>query len=158
MNRRVFVPRESNVADLPGLLGLEHGLLRAALSEDPVRVLQADDLMVLHQIHVIGLQALERFVDLPGGSLFRTAVDLGHEENFLPVPLAQGLAHANLASPVMVVPGVVQDGDAMSDRARDDTNALLLVIGPANGVPALADQRHLVAYTPACPVYVACSA
>src|SRR5205809_3876090 len=147
MNRRVFVPRESDVADLTGLLGLEHGLLRAALSEDPVRVLQADDLMVLHQIHVIGLQALERFVDLLGSSLLRAAIDLGHEENLVPVPIAQRLAHADLASSVMVVPGVVQEGDAVIDRAPDDTNALLLVTGPPNVVPAKADQRHLFTCT-----------
>src|SRR5437016_3861995 len=139
MNRRVFVPREPDVADLTGLLGLEHGLLRAALSEDPVWVLQADDLMVLHQIHVIGLQSLERFVDLLGSSLFRAAIDLGHEENFFPVPVAQRLAHADLASSVMVIPGVVHKSDAMIDRAPDDTNALLLVTGPSNVVPAKTD-------------------
>ena len=147
MNHRIFVPRESDVADLTGLLGLEHGLLRAALSEDPVRVLQADDLMVLHQIHVIGLQALERFVDLLGSSLFGAAIDLGHEENLVPVPVAQRLAHADLASSVMVVPGVVHKSDSMIDRAPDDTNALLLVTGPPNVVSAKADKRHLFTCT-----------
>ena len=44
--------------------------------------------MVLHQIHVIGLQALERFIDLLGSSLLRAAIDLGHEENLVPVPVA----------------------------------------------------------------------
>src|SRR5207249_9835026 len=127
MNRGVFVPRESDVADLTGLLGLEHGLLRTALSEDPVRVLQADDLMVLHQINMIGLQALERFVDLLGSSLLRAAVDLGHEENFVPVTVAQGLAHADLAAAVMVVPGIIHKGDALIDRTPDDANSLPLV-------------------------------
>ena len=47
----------------------------------------------------------------------------------------------------MVVPGVVHKSDAMIDRAPDDTNALLLITGPPNVVPAKADQRHLFTCT-----------
>ena len=76
---------------------------------------------------MIGLQPLERLLNLPGGGLFGPAVDLGHEEDLLAVAVAQGLAHADFAVAVVVVPAVVQKVDAAVDRGADDADALLLV-------------------------------
>ena len=63
------------------------------------------------------LQARSDCVDLLGGGLLRAAVDLRHQEDLLPVAVAQRLAHAHLALAVVVVPAVVQERDAVVDRA-----------------------------------------
>ena len=44
--------------------------MRAFLVEDAVRILVADDLVMLDQIDAVGLQAAERFVELTGASAF----------------------------------------------------------------------------------------
>ncbi|GEM_PF-4943708 len=83
--------------------------------------------MVLHQVDSIGLEPLERFIELLGGGLFRPAVDLRHQENFLPIAVAQRLAHPELAAAVMVIPRVVHEGDAVADRLADDPDRLLFI-------------------------------
>ena len=88
MNDWVLVPGESDVADLARLFCLEHGFLRATLGKDPIRVLHPDHLVMLQQIDMVGLQALEGVFDLLGCPLPRAAVDLGHQKNFFPVAVA----------------------------------------------------------------------
>jgi hypothetical protein len=39
------------------------------MREEAVGIFHADVLVVLHQVHAIGLEPLERFVDLAGGGL-----------------------------------------------------------------------------------------
>ena len=83
------MPGESDVPDLPCLLGLDDGFLRSTFGEDPIGVLHSDHLVMLHEIDMVGLQALERLLDLLGGLLFRAAVDLGHQKDLAPVAVAQ---------------------------------------------------------------------
>ena len=108
MNVGVLVPGEADVAELPRLLGLEQRLHRPFI-EEAVRVFHADHLVILHQIDVVGLEALERFIDLPGGGGLGAPVELGHEEDLLPVAVAQRLTHQHFALAVHVVPGIVQE-------------------------------------------------
>ena len=76
----------------------------ALVVEDPVRILEANDLVMLHQIDAIGLQTAQRLVELPRRLAFRAAVDLGHQEDLVAIAVAERLAHADLAGAVVVVP------------------------------------------------------
>src|SRR5437762_11990284 len=56
----------------------------------------------------------------------RLPIDLGHQESSLAVPVPEGLSHSDLAPPLIVVPGVVEEIDARVDRGADDAEALRL--------------------------------
>src|SRR5947207_14423708 len=56
----------------------------------------------------------------------RLPIDLGHQESSLAVPVPEGLSHLDLARPLIVVPGVVEEIDARVDRGADDADALRL--------------------------------
>src|SRR2546422_9713364 len=124
MNRGTLVSRESDIADPPRVLRLERRLDRAALGEDPTRILHPDDLVELQEVDDVRLEPSERLLDLPGGRRPRLSVDFGHQEGSLPVSVPEGLSHADLAPPVVVVPGVVEEIDARVDRGAQDANAL----------------------------------
>ena len=96
--------------------------------------------MELQQVDHVGLQAREGLVELLGGGLLGAAVDLGHQEDLLAVAVLEGLAHADFAAAVVVVPAVVHEGDAGVDGGADDLDALLLVLLPADVVAAQADH------------------
>ena len=64
MDARILVPGEANVANFPRLLRLQQRLHRAARGKNAIGIFEANDLVKLHEIDMIGLQALERFVDL----------------------------------------------------------------------------------------------
>ena len=83
--------------------------------------------MKLHQVDVVGLEPPQRFVDLTRRGGLGPAVDLGHEEDLVPVPVFERLAHADFADPVVVVPTVVQEGDSMVDGSADQLSGLLLL-------------------------------
>ena len=126
---------------LPAFFACEHGLhaprpRRRCGRDLPVRMTS----WCCKQVDHVGLQALEGLVDLLGGRLLGAAVDLGHEEDLLAVAVAQGLAHADLAAAVVVVPAVVHEVDAGVDGGADDLDALLLVLLPADVVAAQADD------------------
>src|SRR5438046_9868616 len=53
----------------------------------------------------------------------RLPIDLGHQESSLAVPVPEGLSHLDLAPPLIVVPGVVEEIDARVDRGADDADA-----------------------------------
>src|SRR6267378_2469290 len=72
-------------------------------------------------------EAAKRFVELHGGGFFGLAVDFGHEESLLAVAVAQRLAHADFAGPVVVVPAVVEEVDAAVERGADDADRFLFV-------------------------------
>jgi hypothetical protein len=122
MHERIFVPRESDVAHFSRLLCIPHRFVCAPRGEDPIRVLESDHLVVLQEIQAIGLQTPQRLVDLPRGGLLRPAVDLGHQDDLVAVAVAEGLAHADLAATVVVVPAVVHEGDAVIDGAPDNAD------------------------------------
>ena len=62
MDMRILVSGESDVAGFASFAGVEHSFLGATLGEDTVGVFEADDLVMLDEIDVIGLQALKRLV------------------------------------------------------------------------------------------------
>ena len=115
-------------------------------------IVEADDLVVLDQIDAVGLQPAERFVELPRRPPLRPAVDLGHQEDALAVAVAERLAHPQLALAVVVVPGVVHEGDAAVDRGADDADAERLVDVRQGEVPAAEPDRGypLAGLPPAC--------
>ena len=78
MHQRVLVSGESNEAHLSCFFCLEHCLNGAAVFKDPIGVFHADDFVKLHQVHVVGFEPFERFVDLLCGLVFRAAVNFGH--------------------------------------------------------------------------------
>src|SRR5712691_7939191 len=104
--------------------------------------------MELHQVDAIRLQALQGFVDLPASDLFGSAVDLGHEEDFLPVAVAQSLPHADFTGTTIIVPAVVHEGDPAVDSPADNRDALRFVSLFADMIPAQADGRDFFSSPP----------
>jgi hypothetical protein len=144
VNPRVLVAGESDEAQLAGPARLQERGVGALLVEDAVRVVEAKDLVVLHQIDAVGPEAAKRLVELPGRLRLRSAVDLGHQEDAVPVAVAQRLAHPELAPALVVVPGVVHEGDAAIDGGADDAEAQWLVDMGQGQVPAAqTDGGHL---------------
>src|SRR5437773_242645 len=73
-------------------------------------------------------------------------VDLGHQESSLPVTVPEGLSHPDLAPPLIVVPGVVEEIDARVDRGSDDADALRVrEVRLAEVEPAEADRGDSLA-------------
>src|SRR5712691_7816594 len=141
MNGGTLVSREADVADRSPVLRLKRRLDCAALGEDPVRILDPDDLMELQEVDDVRLEPSERLLDLPGGRRPRLPVNLGHQEGSLAVALPEGFPHPDLAPPVVVVPGVVEEIDAGVDCGTNDTNALRLrELRLAEVEPAEADR------------------
>src|SRR5438876_1261600 len=146
MDRRTLVSREADVTDPPSVLRLEGRLDRPAVGEDPVRILHPDDLVELQEVDDVRLEPSERLPDLPGGSRPRLAVDLRHQEGSLSIAVPEGLSLADLAPPLIVVPGVVEEIDARVDRGADDADALRLrEVRLAKVEPAEADRGDSLA-------------
>src|SRR4029077_14619977 len=97
MNVGTFVTCEANVANLAGLLRVEHRFHRSAFGKNAVRIVVANYFVELQKIDAIGLKAAQRFSDLVRGSCFAASIDLGHEKSFLSVAVAQRVAHADFA-------------------------------------------------------------
>src|SRR6266542_2938341 len=104
---RILVAREADIAKLTGLLRGYRCLESAVGSENAVRIAHANHFMKLDQVDGIGLETAQRILDLFGSRILHLAVNLGHEEYLPAVAVLQGLAHADLALPVVVVPAVV---------------------------------------------------
>ena len=62
VNVGMFVSCKANEADLSGFLRLDERLVGAFFVEDTVRVLVPQNLMMLHQIDVVGLKPAKRFL------------------------------------------------------------------------------------------------
>jgi len=141
VDARILVPGEADVAQLARCARLDQRGVRAFAIEHAVRIFEADHLVVLDQIDAVGLQAVERLVQLPRRLLLRAAVDLGHQEHLVAIPVGERLAHADLARAVVVVPGVVHERDAAIDRVTNDAKAERLVDGRYSEVPASETDR-----------------
>src|SRR5207248_2003851 len=84
-----------------------------AFGKDAVRVVVTQNLVMLNKIDMICLQPSQRLLDLLRSRLLRASVDLRHQEDLLPIAsLGQGIAHARLAAPAVVIPAVVKEVDA----------------------------------------------
>ena len=63
VDARVLVPGEADVAELPRLPPLDQRRVRSfLLVEDPMGILVADDLVMLHEVDAVGLEPAERLV------------------------------------------------------------------------------------------------
>jgi hypothetical protein len=102
----------------------------------------------LHQVDAIGLQASQGFIDLLGGGLFGPAVDLGHEEDFLPVAIAQSLPHTDFTGTAIIVPAVVHESDPAVDGFADNRYALRFISLFADMISAQANGRDLFSSPP----------
>ena len=70
---------------LPACFAASDGFHGAALGKDAVRIVEADDFVMLQQVDVVRLEPLQGFIDLAGGGFLGAAIDLGHQERLLPV-------------------------------------------------------------------------
>jgi hypothetical protein len=127
VDARILVARKADIPQLAGPLGVHEGGVGAVLGEDAVWILEADDLMVLDEVDRIHLETAQGFVKLLGGLLLRSAINLGHQENFFTVAVTKRLAHAEFAGALVVVPGVVHEVDAAVNRRADDAQGELFV-------------------------------
>jgi hypothetical protein len=98
-----------------------------ARREHARRIVHANHLVDLDEIDHVGLEPLQRLVELRRGRRLGAPIELRHEEGLLPVPIAEGLAHSFLALTPVVVPRVVEERHSTIDGAADDAQALPLV-------------------------------
>src|SRR5213594_3218908 len=127
MNVRTFVACETDKADLPCLLCLKNGFHRSAFGKNAVRVGVANDFVELQKIDPVGLKAAQRIVDLTCRGGFGAPIDLGHEKRFLPIAVAQRVAHADLTLAAIVVPTVVEEIDPFIQACAHNANAFLSI-------------------------------
>ena len=116
MDAWVLVAGEPQIANLAGLFRIHQGAVRTVFVEDAMRILIAKNLVVLHQVDVVGLQPNQRFVELTGCFCPAAAVDLRHQEHTIAIPVAKRASHADLAGAFVVIPAVVEKVDAAIDR------------------------------------------
>ncbi len=144
MNLRIFVAGEADVTHLAGLLRRQHRRHRA-VRKNAVGVFQPDDFVELHQVHMVGLKTLERFINLPGGGRLGAPVNFAHQKRLGAVAVLQRLAHAQFAHAAVVIPAVVQKVDAAIQRRADKADAFGFVVLGADVVAAQADGRDFLA-------------
>src|ERR1035437_3621607 len=128
MHRRILVPSEADVANLPRLFRIHQGFERPAGGEEAVGILHPDVLVKLNQVDVIRLQSPQRFIDLAGRGVLRPAIKFSHQEHFLPLPVTERKPHAPLAFPIVVIRAVVHEGDAAVDLTADDANPFVRIL------------------------------
>src|ERR1019366_7925870 len=126
MDMRIRGPRKSDAANLARLSRRHHRFMSPAFRKNTIRIVEADDLMMLHQIDMIGLQPFQASLDLPLGHLFGAPVDLRHQKYFLAIAVLQGLPHPDFALAFVVVPAVIHEGNAAVDTSSHQANAVLL--------------------------------
>src|SRR5258706_4228560 len=142
---RVFVSGEAYVADFASLLRFDQRCVGALPIENPMRIFESDNLMVLDQINAVGLQPAERFFQLAGSFFSGASVNFGHQEYLAAVILAQCPAHPEFAKTVVVIPRVVHKGNAAVNRATNDSQAqLLLHVFQPEMPPSQSDSRHFL--------------
>ena len=141
VDARVFVSGEADVTELPRFARLDERRIGAVVIENAVRILVAENLVVLDQVNAVGLEATEGLFDLPSGFFFRTAVDLGHQEYLVPVAVAERFAHPGFAGAVIVVPAVIHEVDAALNRVANDADAQLFIHVLEAKVPASQANR-----------------
>src|SRR6266446_4897800 len=97
MNVWTLVPGETDKADLSCSLGFQHSFHRSAFGEYAIWIGIANYLMELQQVDSIGLQPSQGVIHLGNRGGLVSAIDLGHQEGFLAITVAQCSAHSNFA-------------------------------------------------------------
>src|SRR5271157_190148 len=126
VNVWALVPSKADIAQLSSRAGFYHNFHCTARRKNAFSVVHTDKLVKLQQVEVIGLQSLERLVQLLGGRLAVAAINLRHEGGFLPITVPQRLTHALFAYTAVVVPTVVKEVHATIERGTHDADGLLL--------------------------------
>src|SRR5713101_3975581 len=144
MNVGTFVACEADVANLSRLLCFEHSFYRSACGKNAVRIVVANYFVELEEIDAIGLKAAQRFADLARSHSFRAPVDLGHEKCFLPIAVAQRVAHAYFAIATIVVPAVVEKINSFILLAADNSYTFLGIRLLAKMIATEADDRDFL--------------
>jgi hypothetical protein len=101
--------------------------------------------MKLQQVEMIGLQPLQRLLQLSLRGRGIAAIDLRHQEGFIAVAIAQRLAHAEFAVPVTVIPRIIHEVDAAIDRGPDYPHRFAIGLGPSQVPTADSNERHVLA-------------
>ncbi len=139
---RILVAGKADEADLARLFCRDQRFERSVGGKEAVGILQTNVLVILHQVDDVGLQPLQRLVDLGRRRRLGAAVELGHQEDALPIAVAQRVAHAPLALAVVVVPAVVHEGDAAIDGRADDADAFRPILRHADVEAAEPESGH----------------
>jgi hypothetical protein len=102
--------------------------------------------MDLPQIEVIGLETPQRFFQHLGGQRTVPAVraHFRHQKNAIAAAL-QGLAHPVFRFAAVVLPAVVEKGDAAIDGLMHNLNGGLLAFSIAQVMPAKPQRGNLIA-------------
>src|SRR5262249_39546595 len=88
-------------------------------------------------------EAAQAVLDVLAGGPGIAATVLGHQEALLALAvLGQGLAHDLLTAAVVIVPGIVEEGQALLEGAVHDVDRFVLVLGRADVPAAQADDRY----------------
>ena len=117
------------------------------LVEDPVRIAVVDHLMKLPEVEVIGTQAAEAVVEAPLRALVVPLAVLRHEERLRAAAVGQRAPHHLFRPAVVVVPAVVEEGQAFVDRGVHDANGLGRVFDRPDVPAAQAENRHSLSRT-----------
>src|SRR5580704_7722172 len=135
MDVGILVSREADIPELACCSPVDERAIGAFVVEDSMRIVVAQDLVMLNEIDAIGLQPLERLIELPDRFRVRPPVDLRHQKDLLPVAIPERLSHAGLARAAVVVPAVVQEVDATVDGRSYDAEAELFFDAFQSEVP-----------------------
>src|ERR1039458_391794 len=134
--------READVADFARLFGLLNCLHGPTGGEDDIRIVETNDFMELQQIDHICLQAAQRLLNLPGSGVLISAIDLCHQEDLLPVTIAERLPHPDLADAAVIIPAIIHEGDTVIDCGAKQTDAPNGILLFPDVVTAHADRRN----------------
>src|SRR5579872_5423623 len=137
----ILVTGEANVANLARSFGFLNCLDGPAGGEDNIRIVETNDFMELQQIDHICLQATQRLLNLSGSGVLISAIDLCHQEDLLPVTIAERLAHPDLADTAVVIPAVIHEADTAIDCAAQQMDALVRILLFSKVVTTNADRR-----------------
>ncbi len=142
-------PVKPDVADFAGLARSNRGLRsRNAFGEDADQGASiANDFVELHtdrSCRSAGGPSIARVACYTDPS--SSAVQLGHQEDFVAVkPLPEGLAHTDFADAVVVIPTIIEEGDAAVDAAVEQADALGWIVLFAEVIAAHADGGDALA-------------
>src|SRR4030095_12517809 len=110
MDVGIFVTGKPDVAYLSGLSRFDKSLHGSSFREDPIGVIEANNLVMLKQVDMVHSEAFERLVELSSCLLLCPSVNFCHHEGLLSIPIFQRLTKADLALPFVIIPGVVHEG------------------------------------------------
>src|SRR5205807_450738 len=135
----VLVAGEADVAHLARLLRRVQRLDHAALGEVALRIVPVDALVHLPQVEAVGLQALQRLVELLHRHVLAAAVraDLCHEEDLV-APRGPGSGPATASPAARTAPAPASPACRKSRRsgpAACSRASLMTVSSPRNGRP-----------------------